>query len=243
MTRLRCAILDDYINLTLEITDWSKIRDRVDITVFNQPFASAGGRRRGAEGFRDHLRDARAHAVSAHAVRRIAQAETPDHLGHAQRRDRHGSRQGARGGAVRDPMGPRPHRAADHGPDPGTDPQYRPRERADACRRTLAEIRRHRDRGQDARRDRPRQARHQGGEAGAGVRHERDRLEPEPDAGAMPGSRRRLCHQGGAVLDRRHHHRSCRAEPALARTGRIRGSGAHEADSLPRQHRARADRR
>ena len=41
MTRLRCAILDDYINLTLEITDWSRIQDRVDITVFNQPFASA----------------------------------------------------------------------------------------------------------------------------------------------------------------------------------------------------------
>jgi D-3-phosphoglycerate dehydrogenase len=41
MMRLRCAILDDYINLTLEIADWSKVRDRVDITVFNQPFASA----------------------------------------------------------------------------------------------------------------------------------------------------------------------------------------------------------
>ena len=41
MTRLRCAILDDYNNLTLEITDWSRIQDRVDITVFNQPFASA----------------------------------------------------------------------------------------------------------------------------------------------------------------------------------------------------------
>src|SRR6201985_2997818 len=40
MTRLRCAILDDYINLTLEIADWSKVKDRVDITVFNQPFAS-----------------------------------------------------------------------------------------------------------------------------------------------------------------------------------------------------------
>src|SRR6202161_1087322 len=40
MTRLRCAILDDYLNLTLEITDWSKVTDRVDITVFNQPFAS-----------------------------------------------------------------------------------------------------------------------------------------------------------------------------------------------------------
>jgi phosphoglycerate dehydrogenase-like enzyme len=40
MTRLRCAILDDYYNLALTIVDWSKITDRVDITVFNQPFAS-----------------------------------------------------------------------------------------------------------------------------------------------------------------------------------------------------------
>jgi D-3-phosphoglycerate dehydrogenase len=40
MTRLRCAILDDYLNLTLGITDWSRVKDRVDITVFNQPFAS-----------------------------------------------------------------------------------------------------------------------------------------------------------------------------------------------------------
>jgi phosphoglycerate dehydrogenase-like enzyme len=40
MTRLRCAILDDYINLALKVADWSKIGDRVDVTVFNQPFAS-----------------------------------------------------------------------------------------------------------------------------------------------------------------------------------------------------------
>jgi phosphoglycerate dehydrogenase-like enzyme len=40
MTRLRCAILDDYINLSLKVADWSKIGDRVDITVFNEPFAS-----------------------------------------------------------------------------------------------------------------------------------------------------------------------------------------------------------
>ena len=40
MTRLRCAILDDYLNLALEVADWSKIEDRVDVTVFNQPFAS-----------------------------------------------------------------------------------------------------------------------------------------------------------------------------------------------------------
>src|ERR1700748_351245 len=40
MTRLRCAILDDYLNLALTVADWSKIADRVDVTVFNQPFAT-----------------------------------------------------------------------------------------------------------------------------------------------------------------------------------------------------------
>ena len=40
MTRLRCAILDDYMNLTLRMADWSKISDRVDVKVFNEPFAS-----------------------------------------------------------------------------------------------------------------------------------------------------------------------------------------------------------
>src|ERR1700720_2387929 len=40
MTRLRCAILDDYLNLALTVADWTKISDRVDVTVFNEPFAS-----------------------------------------------------------------------------------------------------------------------------------------------------------------------------------------------------------
>src|SRR3984957_6981284 len=40
MTRLRCAILDDYLNLSLKLADWSRIEDRVDVTVFNQPFTS-----------------------------------------------------------------------------------------------------------------------------------------------------------------------------------------------------------
>jgi len=40
MTRLRCAILDDYMNLALRAADWSKVGDRVDVKVFNQPFAS-----------------------------------------------------------------------------------------------------------------------------------------------------------------------------------------------------------
>jgi phosphoglycerate dehydrogenase-like enzyme len=40
MTRLRCAILDDYLNVTLKLADWSGIGDRVEVTVFNEPFAS-----------------------------------------------------------------------------------------------------------------------------------------------------------------------------------------------------------
>jgi phosphoglycerate dehydrogenase-like enzyme len=40
MTRLRCAILDDYMNLALRMADWSKINDRIEPEVFTQPFAS-----------------------------------------------------------------------------------------------------------------------------------------------------------------------------------------------------------
>src|SRR5882672_3457917 len=40
MTRLRCAILDDYLDVALKVADWSPFRDRVDVTVFNAPFAS-----------------------------------------------------------------------------------------------------------------------------------------------------------------------------------------------------------
>ena len=182
MTRLRCAILDDYLNVArygrrLVQGGGPRRHHGVRPAVCNR-----GGRGRRAEGFRDHLRDARTHAVPARDVCKPAQAETHDHLGHAQCRDRHGGRQGPQGDAVRHAMGPRPDRAADHGPDPGADPQHRPRERPHACRRAAAGPCRHGDRGPDARRHRPRQARHQGIEAGAGVRHERDRLEPESDA-------------------------------------------------------------
>ena len=38
MTRLRCAILDDYFNIALNVADWPGIADRVDVTVFNHHF-------------------------------------------------------------------------------------------------------------------------------------------------------------------------------------------------------------
>ena len=40
MTRLRCAILDDYLNVASTVADWSRLSDRVDITVFKEPLAS-----------------------------------------------------------------------------------------------------------------------------------------------------------------------------------------------------------
>lgn len=39
--RLRCAILDDYQNVALKLADWSSVKEKTDITVFNKPFASA----------------------------------------------------------------------------------------------------------------------------------------------------------------------------------------------------------
>lgn len=37
---LRCAILDDYQNVALKFADWSPLKDKIDITVFDKPFAS-----------------------------------------------------------------------------------------------------------------------------------------------------------------------------------------------------------
>lgn len=40
MTRLRCAILDDYFDIARSVADWPAISDRVEVTVFDKPFAS-----------------------------------------------------------------------------------------------------------------------------------------------------------------------------------------------------------
>jgi D-3-phosphoglycerate dehydrogenase len=40
MTRLRCAILDDYYDTALTLADWARLGDRVDVTAFTHPFAS-----------------------------------------------------------------------------------------------------------------------------------------------------------------------------------------------------------
>ena len=40
MTRLRCAILDDYYDTALTLADWARLGDRVDVTAFTHPFGS-----------------------------------------------------------------------------------------------------------------------------------------------------------------------------------------------------------
>src|ERR1700743_147058 len=40
MTRLRCAILDDYFDIATEIADWPRNADRVEVTAFTEPFPS-----------------------------------------------------------------------------------------------------------------------------------------------------------------------------------------------------------
>ncbi|WP_050422036.1 D-2-hydroxyacid dehydrogenase family protein [Bradyrhizobium tropiciagri] len=40
MTRLRCAILDDYFDIALSLADWPQVEDRVEVTVFDKPFVS-----------------------------------------------------------------------------------------------------------------------------------------------------------------------------------------------------------
>jgi D-3-phosphoglycerate dehydrogenase len=40
MTRLRCAILDDYQSVALKLADWTSLADRINITVFDKPFES-----------------------------------------------------------------------------------------------------------------------------------------------------------------------------------------------------------
>ena len=42
MTKLRCAILDDYQNVALPITDWSPINNQVEIQSFHQYFHNEG---------------------------------------------------------------------------------------------------------------------------------------------------------------------------------------------------------
>jgi phosphoglycerate dehydrogenase-like enzyme len=51
MPRTRCAILDDYQNVALNVTDWSKVAGDLDIKVFNQHLGGADNVIKALQGF------------------------------------------------------------------------------------------------------------------------------------------------------------------------------------------------
>jgi phosphoglycerate dehydrogenase-like enzyme len=51
MPRYRCAILDDYQNVVLEVTDWSKVAADLDIKVFNDHLGGADNVVKALQGF------------------------------------------------------------------------------------------------------------------------------------------------------------------------------------------------
>ena len=224
MPRHRCAILDDYQNVVLKVADWSKVSGDLDIKVFNEHLGGAGQRHQGAARLRHRLRHARAHRLPARRDREAARPQAPDHHRDAQRLDRRRRRQGARRRGLRHAGRRQSDLRHRHRPDARTDPPHRLRERAHEGRRALADHHRSGPRRPDARRPRPRQARHPHRQDRQGVRHEGDRLEPEPDAGEVQGGRRRLREQGGAVPAVRLRHHPRRAVAALARPGRREGT-------------------
>jgi phosphoglycerate dehydrogenase-like enzyme len=47
----RCAILDDYANVALQLADWSPLAGKVEVTVFNAPLGTAGEIAHALKGF------------------------------------------------------------------------------------------------------------------------------------------------------------------------------------------------
>jgi D-3-phosphoglycerate dehydrogenase len=51
MAKHRCAILDDYQNVALEMADWSKVAGDLDVKVFNEPLGGSDAVARALQGF------------------------------------------------------------------------------------------------------------------------------------------------------------------------------------------------
>src|SRR5919197_1624462 len=51
MAKYRCAILDDYQNVTLKVADWSKVSGDLDIKVFNEHLGGAENVIKALQGF------------------------------------------------------------------------------------------------------------------------------------------------------------------------------------------------
>ena len=51
MTKIRCAILDDYQNVALKMADWSSVAGDLDITVFNHHLGDTASAAKALQGF------------------------------------------------------------------------------------------------------------------------------------------------------------------------------------------------
>ena len=243
---MRLSILDDYQGVALDMADWSPVRARgIEIVVERHPFVDEDAAAR-ALADSEIVAAMRERTPFPQKPRRApAETEAADHDRHAQRLVRHGGAEGPRRHGVRHRRAgrrQRGHRRARLGPDPRRGAPHRRGSRDHAPRR-LADPCRPSRRGQDAGPVGSRPARQRGGAGRARLRHEGDRLEPEPDGRESRRARRRAGRKGRAVPPLRHTLGASRAEHAQPRPGRRARNRADEAERDPGQHIARPDRR
>ena len=239
MTTISVAILDDFQNVTRTLADWGRLPPHVSVTVFNDHVEGetlvGGSSRSTCSWSRASARRSRA------ACRATAEFEARRHRGHAQSRHRSCRLPRARRARLRHGIGKLAHSGARVGSHPRAGAPH-PRRRPLAACGHMAEDDRRRFEGQDARGARSRPPRHAGGACRARLRHEGDRLEPEPDGRARRRSRLRPRREGRSVP-----HGGCSDDPSAAerphaRHRRTRRARADEAERVPRQHRTRGHR-
>ena len=189
----RIAVLDDYQGVALSIGGWERLPADSEIEAFRDHLIRRGRAGAASAALRCHRRDAGAHSVPAQPAQPPAQPAAADHDRHAQRRLRHAGCKGSRNHRLRHRWSADADRGADLGPDHRLRAPHRrggPRHarwpladdhRPDLHGKTLGCL----GLGQ------PRLA---GREGRPGLRHERHRLEPEPDAGARRPGRRPAGH-------------------------------------------------
>ena len=177
---VRCAILDDYQNVALKSADWSKVEGDVEIKVFSEHLGAGQSVIAALKEFAIVVAMRERTAFPRDGDRRAPQSEAPDHHRHAQRLDRHRGGESARRHRLWHRLVRQPDLRHSHWSDARTHPPHRLRERPPARRRHLAEHHRPRPRRHDARHPRTGQTRRPHRRHRQGVRHEGDRLEPEP---------------------------------------------------------------
>ena len=220
---MRLSILDDYQGVALDMADWSPVRSRgIEIAVERLPFADEDEVVRSLADCEIVAAMRERTAFPKSRRRPPAQAEAADHHRHAQRLLRHGGAEGPRRHRVRHRRSrrrQRGHRRAGLGTDPRRRAAHRRGPSAHAAGR-LADPHRPPRRRQDARPAGPRPARQRGRPRRSRLRHEGDRLEPEPDRREGRRAGRRAGREGRAVPPLRHPLGASRAEPAQPRPGR-----------------------